>query len=94
MNDKSFTQEQIDLARIAKALSHPVRLHILSLLEAQVCCYSGDMAVMLPIARSTLSQHLNELKKAGLIQGSIAQDTKPDFVGLAGSFENIMSLLE
>ena len=59
------------LARYAKALSHPVRLYILELLNAQSCCYSGDLAEVLPIARSTLSQHLKELKEAGLIQGEI-----------------------
>jgi DNA-binding transcriptional ArsR family regulator len=59
------------LARFAKALSHPVRLYILELLNAQACCYSGDLAEDLPIARSTLSQHLKELKEAGLIQGEI-----------------------
>jgi ArsR family transcriptional regulator, arsenate/arsenite/antimonite-responsive transcriptional repressor len=60
-----------DLARLMKALSHPVRLHILELLNRQSCCYSGDLAEELPIARSTLSQHLKELKQAGLIQGEI-----------------------
>ncbi|MCB2205132.1 metalloregulator ArsR/SmtB family transcription factor [bacterium] len=59
------------LARFAKALSHPVRIYILELLNAQACCYSGDLAENLPIARSTLSQHLKELKDAGLIQGEI-----------------------
>lgn len=59
------------LARYMKALSHPARLYILDLLGRQSCCYSGDLAEELPIARSTLSQHLKELKKAGLIQGEI-----------------------
>ena len=68
--DKNITQEQIDLARYAKALSHPVRIYILKLLSEQSCCYSGDLADILPIARSTLSQHLKELKRAGLIQGT------------------------
>lgn len=69
--DKHITQEQIELARYAKALSHPVRIYILKLLSEQACCYSGDLADIMPIARSTLSQHLKELKKAGLIQGTI-----------------------
>ena len=68
--DQHITQEQIDLARYAKALSHPVRIYILKLLSEQTCCYSGDLAEILPIARSTLSQHLKELKSAGLIQGT------------------------
>jgi len=61
------------MARYAKALAHPVRIFILNFLADSMgkCCYSGDMAEELPIARSTLSEHLNELKKAGLIQGEI-----------------------
>ncbi len=66
-----FNENQVKLARFAKALGHPVRIYILELLSKQTCCYSGDMAEELPIARSTLSQHLKELKNSGLIQGSI-----------------------
>jgi len=68
---KEFTTDQIQLARWAKAMGHPVRVFILELLSRQSCCYSGDLAEELPIARSTLSQHLKELKEAGLIQGEI-----------------------
>ena len=64
-----YTERQVRLARYAKALSHPVRIQILEILSKQSCCYSGDITNDLPIARSTLSQHLNELKEAGLIQG-------------------------
>ncbi len=70
-NKDVFTEEQIRTARIAKAFGHPVRLFILQLLAKQTCCYSGDLSEELPIARSTLSQHLKELKEAGLIQGEI-----------------------
>lgn len=70
-----FTKEQEQTARFAKALSHPVRIAILELLNSQACCYHGDMADELPIAKSTLSQHLNELKDAGLIQGNITPPT-------------------
>jgi len=66
-----FTKEQEQAARFAKALAHPVRIAILDLLNSQTCCFHGDMAEILPIAKSTLSQHLNELKDAGLIQGNI-----------------------
>ncbi|MBA4152888.1 helix-turn-helix transcriptional regulator [Flavobacterium sp.] len=72
---KKYTTEQTDLARFAKALGHPVRIAILELLNSQACCYHGDMAEELPIAKSTLSQHLNELKDAGLIQGTITPPT-------------------
>ncbi|MRR18909.1 ArsR family transcriptional regulator [bacterium] len=68
-----FTDDQEKLSRYAKALSHPVRVFVMDFLANNLdkCCYSGDMAEELPIARSTLSEHLKELKKAGLIQGEI-----------------------
>jgi DNA-binding transcriptional ArsR family regulator len=73
MSDKlEFAQEVQEIARISKALSHPVRVHILQKLsKMNSCCYSGDLVEELPIGRSTLSQHLKELKYAGLIQGEI-----------------------
>lgn len=72
MNEiQTYSNEQIELARYAKALSHPARVMILELLSNQSCCYSGDIAEELPIARSTLSQHLKELKASGLIKGEV-----------------------
>lgn len=70
-NPITDTQERI--ARYGKALSNPTRVFILEYLANNLnqCCYSGDMADILPIARSTLSEHLKELKNAGLIQGEI-----------------------
>jgi len=70
-----FTKEQEQTARFAKALGHPVRIAILELLNSQACCFHGDMAEELPIAKSTFSQHLKELKAAGLIQGDITPPT-------------------
>jgi len=67
--DQSFGEEQLKIARFAKAMGHPVRIYVLELLSKQSCCYSGDLSEILPIAKSTLSQHLKELKDAGLIQG-------------------------
>lgn len=68
---QNITEEQKQIARYAKAMGHPVRMYILELLAFQSCCYSGDLSEILPIAKSTLSQHLKELKDAGLIQGTI-----------------------
>lgn len=70
---KYYTTDQEKMALYAKALSHPVRVFVMDFLANNLdkCCYSGDMAEELPIARSTLSEHLKELKKAGLIQGEI-----------------------
>lgn len=68
-----YAEHQEKLARYAKAIAHPARVYILDFLAGNIdkCCYSGDMAEELPIARSTLSEHLKELKNAGLIQGEI-----------------------
>lgn len=72
-NKKYYTDSQEKLARYSKALAHPARVYIMDFLikNTDRCCYSGDMAEELPIARSTLSQHLKELKNSGLIQGEI-----------------------
>jgi len=68
---EAITDKQIRAARYAKALGHPVRMYVVQLLSSQSCCYSGDLTDDLSIAKSTLSQHLKELKNAGLIQGEI-----------------------
>ncbi len=68
----NYTDEQIQIAAFAKALSHPVRVFLLQkLLHSHTCFYSGDLIDELPIGRSGLSLHLKELKLAGLIKGSI-----------------------
>ena len=69
--EKATTDKQQRMARYAKAMGHPVRMYVLELLSKQSCCYSGDLSEDLPIAKSTLSQHLKELRDAGLIQGEV-----------------------
>jgi len=71
IKQKVISTRQNQLARISKALEHPVRVYVVEFLSKQTCCYSGDLTELLPIAKSTLSQHLKELKNAGLIQGEI-----------------------
>jgi ArsR family transcriptional regulator len=75
MTKEKLTTEQEQLARFAKALGHPIRVAILQMLAKQTCCYHGDMSEILPVAKSTLSQHLSELKEAGLIQGTFTPPT-------------------
>ncbi|MDH6355865.1 ArsR family transcriptional regulator [Dysgonomonas sp. PH5-45] len=75
MQKQELTKEQERMARFAKAMGHPIRIAILQMLANQTCCFHGDMSELLPIAKSTLSQHLNELKDAGLIQGEITPPT-------------------
>jgi DNA-binding transcriptional ArsR family regulator len=81
-----ITEKQEKIARYAKAFSNPYRVFILEYLANNLnqCCYSGDMAEILPIARSTLSEHLKELKDAGLIQGEI----NPPFIKYCINPEN------
>ena len=71
MKDKPYTAEQEQIARFAKAMGHPARIAILAFLAKQDSCYFGDIHEELPITKATVSQHLKELKDAGLIQGEI-----------------------
>ena len=66
-----YTLQEEQLARFAKALGHPARIAILKFLSSQESCFFGDIHEILPIAKATVSQHLAELKNAGLIQGEI-----------------------
>ncbi|PKQ46788.1 ArsR/SmtB family transcription factor [Confluentibacter flavum] len=67
----AYNQDTEALARFAKALGHPTRIAIIKHLENQSCCFTGDLVEVFPLAQSTVSQHLKELKNAGLIQGEL-----------------------
>jgi len=68
---EEFKSEDIWLADIAKALSHPARIRILKILTDMSVCMCGDIVELLPLSQSTVSQHLKELKRVGLVQGDI-----------------------
>jgi DNA-binding transcriptional ArsR family regulator len=68
---EEFKTEDIWLADIAKALSHPARIKILKILTEINVCMCGDIVELLPLSQSTVSQHLKELKRVGLIKGEI-----------------------
>jgi ArsR family transcriptional regulator len=70
-NLEDFSELEVRLAAIAKALSHPARIRILKILTRRNACICGDIVELLPLAQSTVSQHLKELKKAGLVEGEI-----------------------
>lgn len=70
-NKKGYTARQEQIARFTKAMGHPARIAILAFLASQESCFFGDIHDELPIAKATVSQHLKELKDAGLIQGEI-----------------------
>ncbi len=66
-----FTKEDAWLADIGKALSHPARIRILKILSGMNVCMCGDIVELLPLSQSTVSQHLKELQRVGLIKGEI-----------------------
>lgn len=67
----AITAEERELAALARALGHPARVRILKLLGEQEGCICGDIVLKLPLAQSTVSQHLKQLQAAGLIQGEV-----------------------
>ena len=71
MTKRAYTDQEERIARFAKAMGHPARVAILEFLAGQSCCFFGDIHEVLPISKATVSQHLKELKDAGLIQGEI-----------------------
>jgi predicted transcriptional regulator len=66
-----FTDETNEMAEILKALGHPARLEIVKFLMTSSSCICGDIVEVLPLAQSTVSKHLSELKKVGIIKGTI-----------------------
>ena len=68
---KGFSDDIISVSEILKVLGHPARLTILQYLVNQPSCICGDIVAAIPLAQPTISRHLSELKKVGLIQGTI-----------------------
>jgi len=68
---EEFTKTQNDLASLTKALGHPARIAIIQFLVKAKSCVCGDIVDELPLSQSTVSQHLKELKRVGLIKGDI-----------------------
>ena len=68
---KDYSAQELSIAKYAKALSHPARVAILNVLLKCQSCICGDIVDELPLSQSTVSQHLKELKAAGLIKGDI-----------------------
>jgi len=95
-----FTRNQNELAILAKALGHPARIAILEYLMKVDTCICGDIVNELPLAQPTVSQHLKELKNAGLIKGNIEGTAicycinEPGFEKIKGFFEQIAAYLD
>ena len=69
--ERSFSDTDVQLARRLKALAHPARLAIVRILAEREECICGEIVADLPLAQSTVSQHLKALKEAGLVQGTV-----------------------
>jgi len=68
---EKFDEDLQELAKFARVLSHPARLAILKYLAETKTCISGDISDQFPLSRTTISQHLKELRQMGLIHGDI-----------------------
>lgn len=96
-----FNKKQIRMAELAKALGHPARIAILEILAQRQECICGDITDQIPLAQSTVSQHLKALKKAGVVKGEVEgvrvcycinEDAADELKELLGLFiENIQS---
>lgn len=95
-----FTNEQNELATLAKAIGHPARIAIIQHLINVNSCVCGDIVNELPLAQPTVSQHLKELKNAGLIKGNLEGASicyclnEEGFEQIKGFFKNINTYLE
>jgi ArsR family transcriptional regulator len=88
-----FTDHQNELAILAKALGHPARIAIIEYLLKVNTCICGDIVNKLPLSQPTVSQHLKELKNAGLIKGNIEGNAICYCINEAG-FEKIKGFFE
>lgn len=95
-----FTEHQNELSILAKALGHPARIAIIEYLIRVNACVCGDIVNELPLSQPTVSQHLKELKTAGLIKGNIEGNSicycinESGFEKIKGFFSHIASHIE
>ena len=95
-----FSEEQNELAILAKAIGHPARIAIIQHLIKVNSCICGDIVNELPLAQPTVSQHLKELKNAGLIKGSFEGNAicycldEKGFHKIRGFFNQVNTYLE
>lgn len=94
MNKSEIFEDDLqDLARFAKVISHPARLAILKFLAETKTCISGDISDYLPLSRTTVSQHLKELRSLGLIHGEI-DGLKINYCLCQTSIKNFVQLFD
>ena len=88
-----FSDQQNELAALAKAIAHPARIAILQYLIQSNTCINGDLVQEIGLAQATISQHLRELKEVGLIQGTI-EGTKVSYCIHPGKWNELQSLFD
>lgn len=94
---ENFTDKQNEVAKLLKALGHPARIAIIEHLLKMKACVCGDLVSELPLAQATVSQHLKELKNAGIIKGTVEGNAvcycldENAFEYLKGYFSNILA---
>jgi len=93
IKSENFEKELQELAAFAKVISHPARLAILKYLAESKTCISGDISDHLPLSRTTVSQHLKELRDMGLIHGEI-DGVKINYCLCSSTIENQLSLFD
>jgi len=97
---ENFTEEQNELAILTKALGHPARIAIIEYLIKVESCICGDIVNELPLSQPTISQHLKELKNAGLIKGNFEGNSicyclnEVGFNKIKGFFQHINTYLD
>ena len=95
-----FSENQNEMATLAKALGHPARIAIIEYLIKVNTCICGDIVNELPLSQPTVSQHLKELKNAGLIKGNIEGNSicycidEKGFEKIKGFFQNVTFYIE
>lgn len=90
---EKFNSELLELSNFARVLAHPARLAILKFLSESKTCISGDISEHLPLSRTTVSQHLSELKKLGLIHGEI-EGTRVNYCLCSSSINSLLTKME
>ncbi len=96
----AFTEQQNATATLAKAIAHPARVAILEHLIETDSCVCGDLVDVLPLSQATVSQHLRELKNAGLIKGNIQGTSvcycldKEQWAVCIGTFESLFNKIK
>jgi DNA-binding transcriptional ArsR family regulator len=94
---EEFSKNENDISIFAKALSHPARISILKTLAEKNTCICGEIVDVLPLSQSTVSQHLKELKNAGLIIGEIEGPSSCYFINwkkLLNEFSSLQKLID